>query len=178
MGGAAALLVGLIVLVAVAVAVAVAVSVRGRGHRTRAVVRVAGDDLRALASGPASVGIVLASVVVVSGHLATFVLAARTVGVRAPVAALLPLALVVLVVSAVPLNLAGWGPREGAAAWVFAAAGLGAAPGLATAVAFGAIAFVSTLPGAVLLLVDRVRRASRIEATDADPPAPAGCPRR
>jgi hypothetical protein len=71
---------------------------------------------------------------------------------------LLPLALVVLVVSAVPLNLAGWGPREGAAAWAFNAGGLGAAEGLSTAVAFGMIAFVATLPGAVLLLTGRVQR--------------------
>ena len=35
---------------------------------------------------------------------------------------------------------------------------LGAATGLATAVAFGAIAFVGTLPGAALLLAGRVRR--------------------
>ncbi|MFL6152616.1 MAG: hypothetical protein ACJ72B_09560, partial [Ornithinibacter sp.] len=64
----------------------------------------------------------------------------------------------VLVMSALPLNLAGWGPREGAAAWVFAAAGLGAASGLATAVAFGAIALVGTLPGAALLLAGRLHR--------------------
>jgi len=120
--------------------------------------RVVAGDLRALASGRASAGVVLASVVVMAGHLATFVLAARTVGVRTPTSTLLPLALVVLVVSAVPLNLAGWGPREGAAAWVFGAAGLGAAQGLTTAVAFGMIAFVATLPGAVLLLTGRVRR--------------------
>jgi glycosyltransferase 2 family protein len=165
-GGAAApvLVVGLLFVVAVA-----AVLAPGRSRRVRAAVRVAGRDLRALASGPASVGIVLASVVVVAGHLATFVLAARTVGVRTPVTTLLPLALVVLVVSAVPLNLAGWGPREGAAAWVFGAAGLGAAPGLATAVAFGAIAFVATLPGAVLLLLDRVRRGPRAEAVARSP---------
>ena len=119
--------------------------------------RVVASDLRALATAPASIGVVLASVVVLAGHLATFVLAARTVGVRTPTTTLLPLALVVLLVSAVPLNLAGWGPREGAAAWVFGAAGLGVAEGLTTAVAFGMIAFVATLPGAVLLLTGRVR---------------------
>jgi hypothetical protein len=81
---------------------------------------------------------------------------------------LLPLALVVLVVSAVPLNLAGWGPREGAAAWVFAAAGLGAATGLATAVAFGTIAFVGTLPGAALLVAGRARRRSPWTASRAE----------
>ena len=106
-------------------------------------------------------------------------LAARTVGVRTPVAELLPLALSCWLVSAVPLNLAGWGPREGAAAWVFAAAGLGAATGLATAVAFGAIAFVGTLPGAALLLAGRVRRQAAAGARPgcrwSSTPTAAGC---
>ena len=115
-------------------------------------------DLRALGHGPASAGLVAASVVVVAGHVSTFLLAAHAVGVRAPATALVPLALVVLVVGALPVNLAGWGPREGAAAWAFAAAGLGAGQGLATSVVFGAIGLVSTLPGAALLLADRVRR--------------------
>jgi hypothetical protein len=96
-------------------------------------------------------GIVLASVVATAGHVATYVLAARAVGVDAPLAMLVPLALVVLVAAGIPLNLAGWGPREGMAAWAFAAAGLGAATGLATAVAFGAIVLVANLPGAVVL---------------------------
>lgn len=119
--------------------------------------RVAATDARALLDPAASVGIVVASLAVVAGHVATFVLAAGAVGVRTPVVELLPLALLVLLVSALPLNLAGWGPREGAAAWAFAAAGLGAAQGLAVAVAYGTIVFVATLPGAVLLLVGRSR---------------------
>ena len=67
----------------------------------------------------------------------------------------MPLALVVLLAAGLPLNVAGWGPREGAAAWVFAAVGLGAAQGLAVAVAYGAIVLVATLPGAVLLVAGR-----------------------
>jgi glycosyltransferase 2 family protein len=149
---------GLLLVAAIAVVAVVAVAARWRGHRAGRWLHVVADDLRALVRGPASLGIVLLSVAAVAGHLSVFVLAARTVGVGTPVGELLPLALVVLVVSAVPLNLAGWGPREGAAAWVFAAAGLGAATGLATAVAFGAIAFVGTLPGAALLLAGRLRR--------------------
>ena len=153
----------------------VAAAARWGGHRAARWLHVVADDLRALAHGPASLGIVLLSVAAVVGHLGVFVLAARTVGVSTPVAELLPLALVVLVVSAVPLNIAGWGPREGAAAWVFAAAGLGAATGLATAVAFGAIAFVGTLPGAALLLAGRLRR----RGPGASGPAPVvvGAPR-
>jgi hypothetical protein len=56
-----------------------------------------------------------------------------------------------------PTNIAGWGPREGAAAWVFAMAGLGAAEGVATAVVYGVMALVATLPGAVLLAVAWLR---------------------
>ena len=74
--------------------------------------------------------------------MATYVVAARAVGVEAPVSTLLPLVLVVLVAAGLPLNLAGWGPREGMAAWAFAVAGLGAATGVATAVAYGAMVLV------------------------------------
>jgi glycosyltransferase 2 family protein len=47
---------------------------------------------------------------------------------------MLPLALLVLLGAALP-NIGGWGPREGVTAWAFAAAGLGASLGVATAVA-------------------------------------------
>ena len=50
-------------------------------------------------------------------------------------------------VAAIPFNLAGWGLREGAAAWAFAAAGLGAATGATVAVTYGVLALVATLPG-------------------------------
>lgn len=102
--------------------------------------------------------IVLASGLVALGHAATFLIAARATGSDAPPLMLLPLALVVQMASAIPVNLAGWGPREGAAAWVFGAAGLGAAQGLGASVAYGVLVLVATLPGAVLLLGSVRRR--------------------
>ncbi|HEX6150443.1 lysylphosphatidylglycerol synthase domain-containing protein [Nocardioides sp.] len=104
-------------------------------------------------------GVVASSVVVVAGLVTTYVVAARAVGVSAPLASLVPLAILVLVAAAVPANLAGWGPREGMAAWAFAAAGLGAEQGLATSVAFGVMVVVAVLPGAVVLLVGAWRPA-------------------
>ena len=98
-------------------------------------------------------GVVVASAAVVVGLVATFVVAARAVGVTARLPTLVPLAVLVLVAAAVPSNLAGWGPREGMAAWAFAAAGLGAEQGLAASVAFGVIVLVAVLPGAVVLVV-------------------------
>ncbi len=110
-------------------------------------------------------GVLGLSTVAAAGHAIVFLVAARAVHVDESAATLLPIALVVLVVAAVPLNVAGWGPREGAAAWAFATAGIGAATGASVAVAYGVLALLATLPGAALLVV---RRRARPEA-----PAPA-----
>ncbi|WP_344139570.1 lysylphosphatidylglycerol synthase transmembrane domain-containing protein, partial [Luedemannella flava] len=99
-----------------------------------------------------------ASTVVVLGHLATFVIAARAVGATAPLTQLLPLTLLALLAMGVPLNIAGWGPREGVAAWAFGAAGLTAAQGVATSVTYGVLTLVASLPGAVVLAAWSVRR--------------------
>ncbi|MCW2791240.1 MAG: flippase-like protein [Nocardioides sp.] len=123
-----------------------------------AVVLVRARTPRALLSRRVLPGVLGASVVVVAGHTLTFLVAARAAGSTASIAHLLPLALVVLVAMGLPVNVAGWGPREGVAAWAFAAAGLGAATGVATAVVYGVIGLVATLPGAVVLLADRVPR--------------------
>ena len=123
--------------------------------------RTAAADIRdGLLAQRAWPWILLASVVVVAGHTATFVIAARTAGAAASVGDLLPLAVLVLLAMAIPLNIGGWGPREGVAAWAFAAAGLGAAQGVATAVVYGVMALVATLPGAAVLLVAWLRRRS------------------
>jgi glycosyltransferase 2 family protein len=107
--------------------------------------------------------IALASALVVAGHAVTFVIAARTAGATAPATELLPLALLVLVAAALP-NVGGWGPREGVTAWAFAAAGLGASLGVATAVVYGVMVFVASLPGAVVLVAAWVRRTGAVYA--------------
>jgi uncharacterized membrane protein YbhN (UPF0104 family) len=111
------------------------------------------DDVRRLRAARVLPAVVAASLLAQSAYVATGVLAARAVGVTAPLTTLVPLVLVVLVAMAVPLGVAGWGPREGAAAWGFAAVGLGAGAGVATAVAYGVVATVASLPGAVALVL-------------------------
>ena len=95
--------------------------------------------------------VVLASALVVLGHAVTFLIAARTVGVTAPISRLLPLALLALLGMVLP-NVGGWGPREGVTAWVFAAAGLRADRGAAASVAYGVLVLAASLPGAIVLL--------------------------
>jgi uncharacterized membrane protein YbhN (UPF0104 family) len=102
-------------------------------------------------------GVTLASALVVCGHAATFLIAAQTVGATAPLSQLLPLALIAMLAMVLP-SAGGWGPREGVTAWVFGAAGLGVSQGVATAVAYGVMVFVASLPGAAVLLVSSSRR--------------------
>jgi uncharacterized membrane protein YbhN (UPF0104 family) len=120
------------------------------------VTRVIGADLRGiLRTRRARAGVGLASAAAATGHLVVFLVAARAAGVHTSTTTLLPIAAVVLLVAAVPVNVAGWGPREGFAAWAFGAAGLGVSTGVTTAVVYGVMAFVATLPGAVVLLAGR-----------------------
>ncbi|HST48954.1 lysylphosphatidylglycerol synthase domain-containing protein [Jatrophihabitans sp.] len=163
------------VLAGLAAAVLLAVlagKVRPSGRRSRWA-RAVGADLRSLVARRAWPGIVAASVVVVAGHAATFLIAARAAGVTAPPDRLLPLALLALLGMAVPANIGGWGPREGVTAWLFGAAGLGAAQGLATAVAYGVLVLVASLPGALVLIAGwaSARRAGT-PARRANTPAP------
>jgi glycosyltransferase 2 family protein len=122
----------------------------GRSRWARLRAAVARDVRAAFLARRAWAGIVLASVLVVAGHAVTFVIAARTAGATVPLPEMLPLALLVLLAGALP-NVGGWGPREGVTAWAFAAAGLGAAQGVATAVVYGVMVFVASLPGAAVL---------------------------
>ena len=91
------------------------------------------------------------SVLSAAGHVTLFVVAARAVGVDAPTVALVPVGLVVQQVAAIPLTVAGWGPREGATALIFGASGLGAEIGLEVSVAYGVLTIVGALPGVLAL---------------------------
>ncbi len=153
----------------------------GARSRWARVVRAAGSDLRAgLLGRRAWPGIVVASVVVVAGHVATFLIAARAAGVSAPPSRLLPLALLILLAMAVPVTIGGWGPREGVAAWAFGAAGLGAAAGLATAVVYGVLVLVANLPGGLVLAAELPRLGSQRSVPSprlAPPPRPTAASR-
>jgi glycosyltransferase 2 family protein len=136
--------------------------------------RVMSGDLRGILRGrPASWGVALTSLVALLGHAVVFLLAVQATGASLPAEQLVPLTLIVLVASAVPTNVAGWGPREGVAAWAFAAYGLTAAQGVTTAAVFGVLVLAGTLPGVAVLLRDLVARHSAGAATD-DGPQMAG----
>lgn len=100
----------------------------------------------------------LASLLVVAGHTVTFVIAARVAGSTAPLGELLALLMMVKTAMVIPLSAGGWGLREGAAAWAFGAAGLGASTGVAISTLYAVLMLAAFAPGAGLLLGDAVRR--------------------
>ncbi len=145
-----------VALLAVAL-VARAGPVAGRSAWARVRSAASRDIREALLARRAWPSIVLASALVVVGHAATFMIAARTAGTTAPLSQMLPIALLVMMAMVLP-SVGGWGPREGVTAWAFGAAGLGAQRGVATAVVYGVVVLVASLPGAVVLLVAWFRR--------------------
>jgi glycosyltransferase 2 family protein len=152
-------------LVAIAVLVAVlgvVLVARARGDRGRSswarVRRAVARDIRdGVLARRAWLGIALASALVVGGHAVTFLIAARTAGIAAPPSEMLPIALLVMMAMVLP-NVGGWGPREGVTAWAFGAAGLGAQRGVTTAVVYGVMVLVASLPGAAVIIVASFRR--------------------
>ena len=160
------------VLVTVVVALAVLVLVLRRRTPSgepprgpRALRTVRSDVRRALLHRSAWPGIVLSSALVVAAHTTTFLVAATATGTSASLDSLVSLALLNLAAMSLPLSLAGWGPREGAAAWSFAASGHGAAQGVAVATTYGLLAAAAALPGLVVLLDAWCSRRSAVART-------------
>jgi len=131
---------------------------RGRSRLTRAARTVAADLRHGLLVPGVWPQVMLASVLVVAGHTATFVIAARVAGCTAPLGELVALLMVIQIAAGIPLSVGGWGPREGVAAWAFAAAGLGAATGVTAATLYAVLMLAAVSPGAGLLVRDTVRR--------------------
>ncbi|NUS50235.1 MAG: UPF0104 family protein, partial [Nocardioidaceae bacterium] len=154
-----------LVVVGVLVLVLRTVRVSGTAGPARVARAVAGDVREGLLGRGVWPGVLLSSMLVMAGYTAGYYVAVRNAGYHGSAVSMLPLAMLVLAAMSVPASIAGWGPREGVAAWVFAVAGLGAELGVATTVVYGAMVFVASLPGGVLLLLDLLRRGHSEAAT-------------
>jgi uncharacterized membrane protein YbhN (UPF0104 family) len=131
---------------------------RGRPRLARAA-RAVRDDLRhGLLAARVWPQLTAASALVVAGHTLTFVIAARVAGATGSLGELAALLMLVQTAAVIPLSIGGWGLREGAAAWAFAAAGLGAATGVTVSTLYAVLMLAAVVPGAGLLLADTVRR--------------------
>jgi uncharacterized membrane protein YbhN (UPF0104 family) len=82
--------------------------------------------------------------------VAMFGCAARAISAPLELAMLVRIAPLVLVSMALPVSFAGWGVRELATTALYAASGLDPGVGATTAVVYGLMSLVGSLPGAVL----------------------------
>ncbi|MBW4933437.1 lysylphosphatidylglycerol synthase transmembrane domain-containing protein [Marinobacter sp. F4206] len=122
--------------------------------------RLRGDIVRTLLKWPAFPVQMGTSLLVLASYLGVFMVLAYGAGylgswnALALTAALCSLLLLSMVI---PVTVSGWGIREGAAALLWPMAGLPPEQGVALSVGYGALVFLSTLPGLVFL-VTRLRR--------------------
>lgn len=147
-----------IVLVVVVVAGVALIAAARFSARLRAVIGRELVQLRVAFGSPGTVvRVTAASAIVIACHVATFLVACVAVGVAASPERLVAVSLIAVLAGAIPLSIGGWGPREGAAAWAFAAAGLGATAGIAASTAFGVLALIAVAPGAAVMAASALR---------------------
>ncbi|MFM7274860.1 MAG: lysylphosphatidylglycerol synthase transmembrane domain-containing protein, partial [Gammaproteobacteria bacterium] len=114
--------------------------------------RLAGDFARSVLARAALLRQLALSLALLGSYVAVYLCCARALGVDTPALTLMPLVFWVLVAMALPLSLAGWGVREGAAAALWLLAGMPAAEGVAISLLYGTVVLLSALAAACLLL--------------------------
>ncbi|KPQ01321.1 lysylphosphatidylglycerol synthase transmembrane domain-containing protein [Marinobacter sp. HL-58] len=127
---------------------------RGRGY----VYALRRDIRKSLLSWPAFLIQMCSSALVVATYLGVFALLALGAGYGpgpSEMFTLLALCSLLLLAMAVPVSVAGWGVREGAAALLWPMAGLPPEQGVALSVGYGLAVLVSSLPGALFIIRGR-----------------------
>jgi hypothetical protein len=119
----------------------------------------------ALCSSPRSIGAVIGCSIAI--HLLTITAAWCCIkAIAAPVSFVQVLILMppVLLVSTIPISIAGWGVRESSMIVAFALAGLSESDGLTLSILFGATSFVVGLTGGIVWIVSGLRLRSLPDA--------------
>jgi uncharacterized membrane protein YbhN (UPF0104 family) len=92
------------------------------------------------------------SALVVASYVAVYACCLLAIGIEAPASVWLPLIPLILLAMLIPLTVAGWGLREGAAAAIWPLVGLSAAQGVSGAVVYGLVCLIGSTPGLLTLL--------------------------
>jgi len=137
-------------------AVAWLLHVSGRLSGVVRYVRRLGADLHLAFAGWKNGAVQLStSLAVLISYLLVFIVIALGMGLAgdlSEVVLIAALCLVLLLAMVLPITVSGWGVREGAAAVLWPLAGLPAEQGVALSIGYGALVFLASLPGALMLL--------------------------
>lgn len=129
---------------------------RGRAH----LLRLSTTVRDALLAREVFLPQLLASLLIVASYVGVYLCCMRMIGIDTALATTAALVPWVLLAMAIPLSIAGWGVREGAAAVVWQTAGLDPAQGVAISISYGLVILLSSLPGALMLLRGEPARAA------------------
>ncbi|WP_353981645.1 lysylphosphatidylglycerol synthase transmembrane domain-containing protein [Salinicola endophyticus] len=132
----------------------IAVASLWRRRLGRALARLGQDLRQALLGSHVWPRQLLSSLLVVATYVSVFVCAARALELPRSLDVLLPLIPPLLLAMAIPLSVAGWGLREGAAALIWPLAGLPAQEGVTLSITYGLLILLGSLPGALVLARD------------------------
>jgi uncharacterized membrane protein YbhN (UPF0104 family) len=125
---------------------------RGVRDRTGWLAETGPDVHRALLARQAWPVQLATSILIVLSYLLVFAAGARGIGVELPILKLMMMALPALLAMLIPVSVAGWGLREGAAGAVWLISGLPAEQGVAVSITYGVLVLIASLPGALVLL--------------------------
>jgi len=98
---------------------------------------------------------IMLSLLIVVANLAAFAFAARSTGEVIGFPDVLFAVPLILAAMLIPLSVAGWGYREGAAAAVFPLIGASAGAGVSTSVIYGVVVLLASMPGLVVVFLRR-----------------------
>lgn len=104
---------------------------------------------------------ILLSLVIHAGVGTSFWLLALSLGFDASLVQFLVLAPIIMLVTAVPISLGGWGVREGATVTALTMIGAPTSTALTISILFGLVMIAVGLPGGLIWLLDADRRSAR-----------------
>ncbi|WP_428263078.1 lysylphosphatidylglycerol synthase transmembrane domain-containing protein [Haliangium sp.] len=142
-------------------------------RRTGGVIERFTRDLGRVLFAPREAAIQIALGAAVTGTcMGGFYCAVRALGASLSVLELLALVPGVLLAISIPISYGGWGLREAAAVALWGMAGRDGGEALAAAVLYGAVALVASLPGALVLALDRPPSGESSVLAPAEPSEP------
>ena len=140
-------------------------------HRWTQPLATLAADLRAtLVTFPASAPVIGMAIVVHLGVIVSVWLVARALAIDVTLVDCIVLVPPIVLVTTLPISIAGWGVRESATVLGFGFIGVAPADALALSVAFGLVQIVIGLPGGLVWLLRRRRDGAPLQKSTQRPP--------
>jgi hypothetical protein len=126
-------------------------------HRWTRALGTLADDLRLVLTSPGAAEIVASAIVVHLGVVSSVWLVARALAIEVSLLDCLVLVPPIVLITTLPISIAGWGVRESATVIGFGFIGVAPVDAVALSVVFGLVQIVIGLPGGLVWMLHRRR---------------------